>query len=276
MGRAYWRIKRSPLPGPIHDRWALLVGVNSYMDPAFSSLKYCVNDVLALETQLRGLGYTVVTLHDDASEKWLLPTRENVEAELIRLCKAVGLDDLLLVHVACHGKLVDGQAVLIMQDSRAPTLAKKALRVTEVENQMRESKARRLVFLLDACHTGVDIGRDLADPEFIKNVHDLAQGYALIAASSSQQVAQEWAEKKAWRFYLLSAGWAQWQSRQGKQAFRHRGRHQEVRLGWPASLECPTRRAHPGADGTHGRTGGHHPGRLPEVNSVPSGEGWDQ
>lgn len=192
-------------PGPIRDRWALLVGVNRYVDPSFAPLKFCVNDVLALARALRDLGYTVVALHDDADEERLLPTRENVEAELARLCQVVGPDDLLLAHFACHGKLVDGQPVLVTRETRAPTLARRALPLAEVERAMRESQARRLVLTLDACHTGVEIGRDLADPEFIRNAYDLAEGFALIAASTAQQVAQEWKEKEhgVFTYYLL-------------------------------------------------------------------------
>jgi hypothetical protein len=192
-------------PGPIRDRWALLVGVNRYVDPAFPLLNFCVNDVLALECALRELGYTVVVLHDGADEERLIPTRDNVEAELARLCQAVGPDDLLLVHFACHGKLVDGHPLLVTREVRALTLAKKALPLAEVERQMRESQARRLVLTLDACHTGVEIGRDLADPEFIRNAYELAEGFALVAASTAQQVAQEWKEKEhgVFTYYLL-------------------------------------------------------------------------
>ena len=192
-------------PGPIHNRWALLVGVNRYIDPAIPLLRFCVNDVLALQRTLKALGYTVIALHDDSPEERLLPTRDNVEAELARLCHVAGRDDLLLVHFACHGKLVKGQPVLITRETRKPTLAKKALPLAEVERQMRDSKARRLVLTLDACHTGVEIGRDLADPEFIRNAYELAEGFALIAASTSQQVAQEWDEQEhgVFTYYLL-------------------------------------------------------------------------
>lgn len=118
---------------PIRDRWALLVGVNRYIEPAFSSLKFCVKDVLALEQTLKELDYTVVCLHDELNqEDPRFPTRENIEAELAHLCQIVGADDLLLVHFACHGKFVAGQPVLITREIRASTLAKKALPLVEV------------------------------------------------------------------------------------------------------------------------------------------------
>jgi hypothetical protein len=192
-------------PGPIKDRWTLLLGVNRYVDPAFPPLKFCVNDVLALEATLKALGYTVVSLHDDASEEHLMPTRDNVEAELARICRVAGPDDLIWVHIATHGRLVDGKPVLITRETRAPTLKRRALRLADVEQQMRASGARRLVLTLDACHTGVEVGRDLADPEFIRNAYELAEGFALIAASTAQQVAQEWEAKEhgVFTYHLL-------------------------------------------------------------------------
>lgn len=195
-----------PSTGPVRNRWALLVGVNRYVEPAFPTLKYCVNDVLALAELLRGRGYVPVVLHDELPrDDPHFPTRENVEAELARLSQVAGPDDLLWAHFACHGKLVDGQPLLITHETRAPTLAQRALPLGEVERQMRGSRARRLVLTLDACHTGVETGRDIADPEFINNAYELAEGFALIAASTAQQVAQEWAEVQhgVFTYYLL-------------------------------------------------------------------------
>lgn len=195
-----------PPIGPIHNRWALLVGVNRYVEPNFPRLKYCVNDVAALDRMLKSLGYRTIVLHDDLDYgDPRFPTRENVEAELARLCKVAQPDDLLWAHFACHGKLVDGRALLVTHETRAETLARRALPLAEVEEQMRASGARRLVLTLDACHTGVEVGRDIADAEFVKHAHDLAEGFALIAASTAQQVAQEWDEKQhgAFTYYLL-------------------------------------------------------------------------
>ncbi len=193
--------------GPIRERWALLVGADHYQDPSVPTLKYCVNDVLALECALKELGYTVVAMHDAADGQWQ-PRRNNVEAKLALLCQAVQPDDLLLVHFACHGHLVEGAPVLVVQDTHVTTpaiLARQSLPLAEVERQMRESQARRLILTLDACHTGVEMGRDLTDPQFIRNAYELAEGFALIAASTAQQIAQEWQEKEhgVFTYHLL-------------------------------------------------------------------------
>lgn len=103
---------KSP-PAPIRQRWALLVGINQYVDPSFPPLKFCVSDVLALQQMLTTLGYTVVALHDQAGEEHLRPTRTNIEEELARLCQVAQADDLLYVHFACHGQLAGQQPLLL-------------------------------------------------------------------------------------------------------------------------------------------------------------------
>lgn len=196
---------RLPAHHPIRQRWALLVGINRYKDPNFPALKYCVSDVEALADSLEQLGYTVVLLHDRLRDETRKPTRDNLEAALERLRQSAQEDDLILVHFAGHGHLVDGQPVLITQEILQPLLARRALPVAQVESILRQGECRRIVFLLDACHTGLKMGRSLTDPQFIRNVYELAEGFALIAASTSQQLAQEWDARAhgVFTYYLL-------------------------------------------------------------------------
>ena len=87
--------------------YALLVGIDKYASPV-TPLEGCVNDVLALEQTLTHLGYTVTCLHDKLDgNNPKFPNRDNVEARLIELCKAVQEDDLLWVYFACHGTRVE-------------------------------------------------------------------------------------------------------------------------------------------------------------------------
>jgi formylglycine-generating enzyme required for sulfatase activity len=207
----------------ITHRWAFLVGVNRYIDPLFGELKFCVDDVLALETTLTQRGYEVVCLHDNLDrDDPLFPTRDNVEAKLIQVCHALQQNDLLWVHFSCHGKLVEREPnkkepVLIFYDTRYPLLKQRALAVGEVEQHMKNSQARRLVLTLDACQSGVEMGRDIIDPEFIHNVYESAEGFALIAASTAQQLACEWREKQHGVFtYHLLEGLSGRADRSGK------------------------------------------------------------
>jgi len=173
----------------IRKRWALLIGANDYNDP-ISSLRYAVNDVTELERLLTGIGYEVETLHDQAGCTFQ-PECKIIKDRLKRLCASATEDDLILFYFAGHGTLHNGESVLLPSDVDLNKIHEKALRIAEIEAQMRTSPARRRVLLLDACHAGVQIGRSIHDANFIRDVYDLAEGTALLAASSAQQIAQE-------------------------------------------------------------------------------------
>jgi len=179
-------------PKQIQKHWAFLVGINKYVDPTFSPLNYCINDVKSLQNLLARLNYETICLHDELNpDDPRFPNRNNIEAELTRLCKLLGENDLLWVHFACHGMRFEEQPILIARDTREPILPSTSLSLARVEELMRESRARRRVLTLDACETGVEMGRSSNTPDFIKNVYELAEGYALISASTAKQAAQE-------------------------------------------------------------------------------------
>jgi Caspase domain len=201
--------------GPIAKRWAVLVGINTYTDIEWGTLKYCVADVVALERVLEGLGFEpVVCLHDWQENTSLLPTARQVKAALRDLEGKVGPNDLVFVHFACHGKVCevengDRKPFLAMKDSTKKYLKEDGWSVEAVEQWMRESGARRLFLSLDACHTGVDMGRGVDDDaEFLYYAYDvLPEGLAVLSASTAQQQAKEMAGlgHGVYTYYLLEA-----------------------------------------------------------------------
>jgi Caspase domain len=181
------------------QRFALLVGVDRYADSNFGTLKFCRNDVQALEKLLTQLGYYVTCFYDD-HPNGKLPTIEAVEDALATFCQTVGKEDLAFVHFSCHGdayetKTTEGMKqkspVLVMQNTYKNSYAKRALHVAELEKQLREIGAKDMFLSLDACHVGMEVGRDAADPEFIKYICQDSKGFAMLAGSTAQQKAQE-------------------------------------------------------------------------------------
>jgi hypothetical protein len=200
----------------IRKRCAFLVGINSYTDGQYPDLKFCVNDVKTLGDFLSHVGYSVIILHDEKSGSYA-PTKNNISAELKTFCKAHP-DDLLLVYFACHGIRIKDQPRLIAQDTRAALLEEQSIALAEIETMLRESDATRKILMLDACHTGIEMGRDIADPEFIHNVYEQAEGFALLAASTAQQKAFELGNVKHGVFsYFVLEGLSGAADRQSKQ-----------------------------------------------------------
>lgn len=185
----------------IQNRWAFLVGVNHYRESQrFRRLNHCVNDVLALQQLLKTVGYGVICLHDNLSNHDpRFPDRaDTVIAEFRGLCEKIGPDDLLLVYFACHGTRNlqgrDTKPYLIFRDTRSK-LPETALSISDFKAEMVSCQAERQVMLLDACHMGAGTddrsGDTEAERQFIRNVHELATGFALLTASTAQQTAKE-------------------------------------------------------------------------------------
>ena len=196
------------MANPIQNRWAFLVGINQYRDPQIANLNYCVSDVTAMEQVLTQAGYTMVCLRDDLDPRGpRFPNYKNIEDEFLQLAARVEPDDLLLVYFACHGtRQGDGVPRLLAEDTRLAKLEIESIAVAEVEQAMRDTGAGRLVMILDACHMVLGTEqRSLADPEFVRNVYELATGFALIAASTDQQGAYELGdlEHGLLNYYLL-------------------------------------------------------------------------
>lgn len=180
----------SSLPKSMGQRYAFLVGINHYTSD-IGNLNYCVNDVVVLGQTFQNLGYVVKILHDDLDDSDLSPNKSNIETELIDLINVLSPEDTLYVHFSCHGTLVEDKALLIANDTRRKRLLQTALDLQGVIDTMKSARAKKLVLSLDVCHGGVNTGRALVDAEFVQNVYEKAEGFALLAASTALQQAYE-------------------------------------------------------------------------------------
>jgi len=154
---------RDPLqrPGLSHnasvDRWALVVGISRYADRRLR-LRYAANDAAKLHTTL--LEPTAGAFAEDH----VLPLIDG-EATLAALNKALrtflkrpGPDDLVVLFFACHGSRDPERPdnlYLLPHDTDPDDVSGTALPMREVEQALRETlHSRRVVVLVDACHSG--------------------------------------------------------------------------------------------------------------------------
>jgi hypothetical protein len=213
-------------PGPIKKRHAFLVGVDRY--PESPELKYCVNDVVSLAATLQKNGFEVTSLHDQQTDPTLLPTVDNIRAKLSMLNGAYDPDDLFLGFFSCHGMLSDGQAYLLGSDSRPLSIENTGLAVHIVMEYMKGSGSLRNLLLLDACHSGVNLGAGRGPggapgssddagassqqlgikPQYILEApYYLGQGDALLAGCSSAEETLDWDAKhhSVFSYYIIEA-----------------------------------------------------------------------
>ena len=176
----------SNLPSITGKRFALLVGVKDYDSPDFRNLNFTEADVEDLAQTLRGDGYdpadiVVMTRKHAAQDPALMPTVENIRAQLDALLKRCGKDDVVLVGLTGHGvQPKDGkqffcgyQAVLSDLKGANP---KTLLPIEEVYQRLGACPAALKVLMVDAC-------RD--DPE-AKGPRRTSEDYKTVTSGPTQ------------------------------------------------------------------------------------------
>jgi predicted DNA-binding protein len=195
----------------IGNRWAVLIGVNEYEDKAnYGQLHVCVKDVEAIRERLTAGGFApgrIRLLTDHTAE---LPTRANILTALKAVADATEPDDLLLVYYSGHGDEAGGESYLVGRDGRRLVLGDTAVSVSRVKVIIEEAPARAKVIMLDACHSGAEIGGKGPKPmseEFIRRVFEQAEGLAILASCKQGQLSYEWREneRSVFTHFLLEA-----------------------------------------------------------------------
>jgi hypothetical protein len=191
--------------------WAVLVGVNEYEDSAnYGELQVCVKDVEAVHEQLVAGGFDparIRLLTDHTDE---LPTRANILTALKAVADATEPGDLLLFYYSGHGEEDGGESYLIARDGRRLVLSDTAVPLSRVKEIVEEAPARAKVIVLDACHSGADIGGKGPQPmseAFIRRVFEQAEGMAILASCKQGQLSYEWRdnERSVFTHFLLEA-----------------------------------------------------------------------
>ena len=193
------------------NRWAVLVGVNAYEDWVnYGNLRVCVKDVEATREHL------IAGRFDPARIRLLTdhtpdpPTRANILVSLKAVADNTEPDDLLLFYYSGHGDEDGGESFLVARDGRRLVLSDTAVSVARIVQIVGAAPARAKVILLDACHSGADIGGKGPMPmseAFIRRVFEQAEGMAVLASCKQGQLSYEWreSERSVFTHYLLGA-----------------------------------------------------------------------
>jgi tetratricopeptide (TPR) repeat protein len=192
-------------------RWALVIGVDKYMDPQISPLKGSDNDArLIADALVRYAGFPQdqVILLSTAQPMERQPTRVNILRRLSNLSTAVPKDGLLLISFAGHGMERSGQAFLMPSDAQISDqisfLEETAISINRVKERIKETGVGQVLVLLDACRN--DPGGRADAPNPLTNAYTNAfnfdvrnrevQAFATVYATGIGQRAYEYTEKK--------------------------------------------------------------------------------
>jgi uncharacterized caspase-like protein len=172
-------------------RRALIIATERYADPKLKQLRTPSSDAESLARALRNpsIGNFSVDLSLDETEAVVRRKLSTFFADAQR-------EDLLLLHVACHGvKDDDGELYFATSDTETRNLFATAVRADDVERLMSRSLSRRIVLLLDCCYSGA-FGRGMRprgddSVQVLERFQGSGRGRAVLTASSAMEYAWE-------------------------------------------------------------------------------------
>ncbi|MHA5054184.1 caspase family protein [Streptomyces sp. SD15] len=167
---------------------ALIIAAQYYDNPSRQQLPGAGADARELSKILRdpGVGaFEVETVVDETSHV--------IRLAIERFFREADSNDLLLVHISCHGQRNRrGELYFEVKDTDPATPSSTGIDAVFVARLMEESTARRIVLLLDCCYSGAfELGIRSGAPEVDVKRLFAGRGRVVLTASTSLQVAYE-------------------------------------------------------------------------------------
>jgi formylglycine-generating enzyme required for sulfatase activity len=196
------------------NRWAVVIGINNYLDPTIPDLQFCVSDArLMARTLATRCGYEmrrILLLVDDQEKAHLRPLGINLRMQIADWLKNVRDDDTVVVFYSGHGFLdQQGQGFLAPQDCERNRLELTGFRVSELRDLLHQSPATQKLVILDCCHAGSAKSGDLSGPssQELSLAFRKAEGLVTLASCRKNERSQEWEDKQQGLFtYFLAEG----------------------------------------------------------------------
>ncbi|TQL19462.1 caspase, EACC1-associated type [Streptomyces sp. SLBN-134] len=167
-------------------RHALLVATGAYRNPALRRLRSPASDALALGEVLGDprIGDFEVGMVVDGTHSEVTQAIEGFFRDRRR-------DDLLLLHLSCHGlKNDDGELHFAAADTRMDRLASTSVPAQFVQRQMDQCRARSVVLLLDCCYSGAFLAGSKGDSTV--HVKDELAGHGRVVLTATNRTEYAW------------------------------------------------------------------------------------
>ncbi len=193
------------------NSWALIVGINDYEH--VPGLNYAVEDALAIKNMLINVyGFPRKNVRVLTNSE---ATQSNIKREFSALVKSAGSNDRVVFYFAGHGETetlgIEGgdMGFLIPADGDVEDLYFTAIPMDELRRISNWSKAKHMLFLVDACYGGLAAmnTRSLTTntPNYIDKITQDISRQIITAGGKEEQVVEkdEW-EHSAFTKNLLS------------------------------------------------------------------------
>lgn len=193
-------------------RFALVIGVDEYMDTQINRLEGAGNDAKVLAnalTEHAGFPKDQVILLTSDQPQERRPSLGNILRRLSNLRSLVPRDGLLLFAFAGHGMEREGRAYLLPSDAQVSEdlglLERTAINVIDIRDWIRKTGVGQVVIILDACRSDPTSGRSGGDNllteaytsglNFEQRNHEIT-AFATLYATAVGHRAYEYKEKK--------------------------------------------------------------------------------
>ena len=191
-------VQITPMPSPSLDSlynrsYAVIVGINAY--DKWPSLEYAVNDARSIEKRLKEMGFDTITLLDNYA------TRENILKVLgDELPKKVEKNDRVIIFFAGHGQteeLADGSQMgyIVPVDSDTRNIFSTAISMDQVRQFSRRLPAKHVLYLIDACYSGLGLTRSggipPSDRDYLDKITTRKAHQMLTAGGKGEQAHEE-------------------------------------------------------------------------------------
>lgn len=174
------------------DSWAVVIGINDYAK--WPKLQYAVKDAQAMRQMLiekfSFAAERVISLSDGQA------TRNGILAAFHERLAHGGMkkNDRVFVFFAGHGatrKLTSGRDVgyIVPADADPAQLATDAIPMTEIQNIAESLAAKHVLFVMDACYSGLGLTRGVGSGGFLRENAKRIGRQMLTAGGADQLVA---------------------------------------------------------------------------------------
>lgn len=186
---------------PIRDKWAVVIGVDSFKDKRIPQLHFSAKDAADFAKFLVDKAnfapdHVLLLLNDDA-------THDNITAAICDdwLPKRVDENDLVLIYASSHGspKELDrgGENFLICHDTNEDKLFTSGINLSDLSPVIkRRTKCDRVVLILDACNSGAATTASKGLYRAVNFDPDAIAGTGQIVISSSSAEQRSWESKR--------------------------------------------------------------------------------
>lgn len=187
---------------PIRDKWAVVIGVDKFVDPRIPTLRYSAKDAQDFAKFLVEKGnfkkdHVLTLLNEEATEN-------NIELVIGDdwLPRRVLEDDVIVIYASTHGSPkeldVAGENFLIAHDTNPDNLYSTGLELESLAQTIkRRTRCDRVVVFLDACNSGAAAtggGKGLTRTGNFDLENVAGQGMIVISSSSAEQ--RSWESKR--------------------------------------------------------------------------------